>query len=91
MPGGGCDTQTVLCRGAPAEVRAEVARRVGDLAPGSGFVFTQVHDIQPDAPAENILAMFRAVADSGRQESQFSEKPSRFLAARNSGSVRYRR
>jgi len=64
--GGGCDTQTVLPRGTPADVRAEVRRRIDDLAPGGGFVFTQVHNIQPGVPPENIAAMFDAAMAFGR-------------------------
>jgi uroporphyrinogen decarboxylase len=56
--GGGCDTQTVLARGTPQEVRDEVRRRVDDLSPGGGFVFCQVHNIQADVPVDNILAMY---------------------------------
>lgn len=56
--GGGCDTQTILSRGTPNYVRQEVRKRVADLAPGGGFVFCQVHNIQPDIPVENILAMY---------------------------------
>ena len=63
--GGGCDTQKVLSRGTPAEVREEVRRRIGDFAPGGGFVFTQVHNIQPDVPPENVVAMFEAVKEFG--------------------------
>jgi uroporphyrinogen decarboxylase len=63
--GGGCDTQHVLNRGTPDEVREEVKRRIGDLAPGGGFVFCQVHNIQPDVPPENIVAMLDAAADFG--------------------------
>jgi uroporphyrinogen decarboxylase len=63
--GGGCDTQHVLNRGTPAEVREEVKRRIGDLAPGGGFVFCQVHNIQPEVPPENIVAMLAAAAESG--------------------------
>ena len=62
--GGGCDTQRVLAGGTEAEVRAEVRRRIADFAPASqaasgpgGFVFTQVHNVQPDVPAENVVAM----------------------------------
>jgi uroporphyrinogen decarboxylase len=55
--GGGVDTQKVLGGGTPDQVRAEVSRRIGDLATGGGFVFATVHNIQPDVPAENILAM----------------------------------
>jgi uroporphyrinogen decarboxylase len=63
--GGGCDTQSVLPLGTPADVREEVRRRIGDLAPGGGCVFTQVHNIQPGVPPENIAAMFDAALEFG--------------------------
>jgi uroporphyrinogen decarboxylase len=59
--GGGCDTQGVLDRGTPAEVAEDVRRRVAIFAPGGGFVFQQIHNIQANVPPENILAMFAAV------------------------------
>ena len=58
--GGGIDTQEVLPRGSVKEVKDEVKRRIDDLAPGGGFVFAAVHNIQPDAPPENIRAMWEA-------------------------------
>jgi uroporphyrinogen decarboxylase len=61
--GGGCDTQSVLAGGSAGEVRDEVRRRVRDFAPGGGFVFTQVHNIQPDVPPENIVAMLDALRE----------------------------
>jgi len=64
--GGGCDTQHVLNRGTPAEVREEVKRRIGDFAPGGGFVFCQVHNIQPEVQPENVVAMLEAAAEFGR-------------------------
>jgi uroporphyrinogen decarboxylase len=57
--GGGCDTQKVLPYGTPAEVQAEVQRRIRDLAPGGGFIFNPVHNIQPHVPPENIAVMFQ--------------------------------
>jgi len=63
--GGGCDTQTVLERGTPAEVAAEVRRRCADLAPGGGFVFCQVHNIQPTVTPANVMAMYEAVKEVG--------------------------
>lgn len=63
--GGGCDTQRVLNQGSPAEVRAEVRRRVADLAPGGGFVFNPVHNVQSGVPAANIVAMFDQARVSG--------------------------
>ena len=62
--GGGVDTQRVLGGGTPDEVRAEVHRRVADLSPGGGFVFATVHNIQPNVPPENILAMREALREA---------------------------
>ncbi len=63
--GGGCDTQSVLPNGSPQDVRDEVKRRIDTLAPGGGFVFTQVHNIQPGVPSENIIAMLDAAREFG--------------------------
>jgi uroporphyrinogen decarboxylase len=63
--GGGVDTQRVLGRGTPAEVRDEVRRRIEDLAPGGGFIFAAVHNIQADVPVENIVAMREALREYG--------------------------
>ena len=63
--GGGCDTQRILPHGTRQEIRDEVKRRIDDLAPGGGFVFAQVHNILPDVPPENIMAMFEAVWEFG--------------------------
>ncbi len=61
--GAGVDTRAVLNRGTPAEVKDQVKRRMEILAPGGGFVFNTVHNILPDVPPENVLAMFEAVAE----------------------------
>jgi len=63
--GGGVDTQQVLPRGTAAQVREEVRRRIEDLAPGGGFIFNTVHNIQADVPPENIIAMWEAVQEFG--------------------------
>ncbi|HID08073.1 MAG TPA: methyltransferase, partial [Armatimonadetes bacterium] len=55
--GGGCDTQTILPFASPAEVKRHVRERIETFAPGGGFVFAQVHNIQADVPPENISAM----------------------------------
>jgi uroporphyrinogen decarboxylase len=64
--GGGCDTQSVLNLGTADEVRAEVRRRIRDLAPGGGFVFNPVHNIQPHVSPENIAAMFAEAQSFGK-------------------------
>ena len=63
--GGGVNTQSVLPTRTPQEVRDEVRRRIEDLAPGGGYVFAAVHNIQPDVPPENILAMWEAWKEYG--------------------------
>jgi uroporphyrinogen decarboxylase len=63
---GAIDTSRVLPRGTPDEVRAEVRRRIGDLAPGGGYIVAAVHCIQPDVPPENIVAMCDEVERTGR-------------------------
>ena len=63
--GGGVDTQHVLPFGTPAEVREEVKRRIGDLAPGGGFVFASVHNVQSDVPPENFMAMWETMREVG--------------------------
>lgn len=63
---GAIDTQKVLPFGTPEEVRAEVRRRIHDLAPGGGYIAAAVHCLQPDVPLENILAMCDEVLKAGR-------------------------
>jgi len=62
--GGGVDTQRTLPFGTPDEVYRQVRERVDILAPGGGFVFNSIHNIQSNVPTRNILAMFRALKDS---------------------------
>ncbi len=62
--GGGVDTQQTLPFGTPDEVYRQVRERIDIFAPGGGFVFNSIHNIQSNVPAENILAVFRALKDS---------------------------
>jgi uroporphyrinogen decarboxylase len=64
--GGGVDTQRVLPFGKPQEVIDEVKRRIDDLAPGGGFVFAAIHNIQAYVPPENIVVAFDTALDYGR-------------------------
>ena len=66
--GGGVDTQTTFAFGKPAEVRDQVLRRMEVLAPGGGFIFNAVHNIQATTPVANIVAMIEAVKEfNGRK------------------------
>ena len=59
--GGGCDTQHVLPFATPDEVAQHVREQIDIFAPGGGYVFNQIHNIQPDVPPANVIAMFDAV------------------------------
>jgi uroporphyrinogen decarboxylase len=59
--GGGCDTSHILNRATPAEVKRHVLHNLEIFSKGGGFVFNTVHNIMPDIPPENIVAMFEAV------------------------------
>ena len=64
--GGGVDTQSTLNRGTPQMVRDEVRRIIDILAPGGGFVFAPVHNIQDDVPPENFWAMWDTLQEYGK-------------------------
>ncbi len=59
--GGGVDTQHVLPSGSVQEVADDVQRNIEALAPGGGFVFSTVHNIQAEARPENIMAMWKTL------------------------------
>lgn len=63
--GGGVDHQRVLGLGSPQDVRDDVKKRIDDLAPGGGFVFATIHNIQANDPPENIVAMWETLRDYG--------------------------
>ena len=63
--GGGVDTQRVLPFGTPQELKVDVRRNIVSLAPGGGYVFNTVHNIQADVPPENVIAMWEALQEYG--------------------------
>lgn len=66
--GGGCDTQKVLPRGSLEDIREEVKRNIEIFAPDGGFVFTPVHNIQPDVDPEKIVTLYDEARKSGKYE-----------------------
>jgi len=61
--GGGVDTQKVLPSGSVQEVIDHVKRNMDALAPGGGFVFSAVHNIQAEVSPENIMAMWKTLME----------------------------
>ncbi|MCK5878812.1 MAG: hypothetical protein KAH24_03470, partial [Holophagae bacterium] len=55
---GAMDTQHVLPNGSVGDVQRMVEERIGQLGEGGGYILSSCHNIQPDVPTENVLAMF---------------------------------
>jgi uroporphyrinogen decarboxylase len=60
---GGVDVQGWLQRAAPGEIRREIHRLIDEVGRGGGFLLAPCHQIQPDTPLENVLALYEAVAE----------------------------
>ncbi len=63
---GGLDQQQTIPFGTPEEAAADVRRVIKALAPGGGYIFAPCHNLQPDVPPQNIVAIYRAAAEFGR-------------------------
>lgn len=61
--GGGINTQSVLNRATPDEVKKHVTQNLEAFYRDGGFVFNTVHNILSDVPPQNIVAMFDAVRE----------------------------
>lgn len=58
--GGGIDTQDTLPNKSVEEIKAHVKKNMDILAKDGGFVFTTIHNIMGDVPADHIAAAFEA-------------------------------
>jgi uroporphyrinogen decarboxylase len=63
---GAVDIQTILSKGTPGQVRAEVKRLCDALGQGGGFVLAPTNNVMPETAVENILAMYEQARDEGR-------------------------
>jgi uroporphyrinogen decarboxylase len=58
--------QSTLPLADPVEVRATVAQRIAQCAPGGGFIIGPTHGIGAETPWANIVAFYEAVEEYGR-------------------------
>ena len=63
--GGAVDSQHILDRATPTEVAADARRHIAELAPGGGFVYASIHNIQPNVPPANVVALWTAIEEAG--------------------------
>lgn len=66
--GGACSTQTTLTHGTIDEIIEECKAMIKCYAPGGGFVYSQIHNIQADISPEKIMAVFDTALKYGRPE-----------------------
>lgn len=59
---GTISTQKTLPFGTGDEIAAEVRKRIDTVGKDGGLILAPSHNIQPDTPLENILAMYEAIA-----------------------------
>jgi uroporphyrinogen decarboxylase len=57
---GSISIQKTMPHGTPADIRREVRERVETLGHGGGLILCTAHNIQPDTPIDNVLALFEA-------------------------------
>ena len=62
--GGAVDPQHVLPRKTPREVKEQAKRNMEALMSDGGFVFGNPHNIQPNVPPENIVALYDAAIET---------------------------
>jgi len=63
---GGIDTQKLLPYGTPEEIKEGVKKIIEIYAPGGGYILGPSHNIEPDTPPENIVAMYEAAQKFGK-------------------------
>jgi uroporphyrinogen decarboxylase len=60
---GGIDNQRTLPFGTPEDVRREVWDNIRIFQRCKGYIVAPCHNIQPNTPTGNILALYEAIRD----------------------------
>lgn len=66
--GGACSTQTTMTHGTVDDIIKEAQDMIKIYAPGGGFVFGAIHNIQADIVPEKITALFETALQYGKPE-----------------------
>ena len=62
---GGFDIQKLLPLGSVEQIKEGVKKLIHEYAPGGGYIFATAHNIEPDVPPKNAVAMFDAAHEYG--------------------------
>lgn len=68
MWGAACSTQTTMTSGTIDDIVKQAKEMIKICAPGGGFVFSQIHNIQPNISPEKILALFDTALKYGNSD-----------------------
>jgi len=63
---GAIDTQQVLPFGSPEDVKRETLKVIRKLGRGGGLLLGPSHNVQPDVPPENLVALCQTAREFGR-------------------------
>lgn len=62
--GGGVDTQYILPNGTISEIEDHVKEVIDIMAPGGGFIWVPVHNVQSDIPPEKVHAAYQTAIEN---------------------------
>jgi uroporphyrinogen decarboxylase len=62
---GAIDVQQMMPNATPAELEAEIARRIYDLGRNGGYILAPCHNIGHDIPPENVVMLFEKARELG--------------------------
>jgi uroporphyrinogen decarboxylase len=63
---GGIDIQNTMPFGSTEDIEREVSERIRNFAPGGGYIICTAHNMLPDTPLENVLALYRSALVHGK-------------------------
>jgi uroporphyrinogen decarboxylase len=63
---GGTLDNELLSFATPAAISQAVRENIATLAPGGGLLFASVHNVGPEVPPENLVALFEAALTYGK-------------------------
>ena len=64
--GGGVDTRDMFTIRNTGAGKGNLKRNIEALAPGGGYLFGTIHNIQAEVPPQNVAAMLEALKDYGK-------------------------
>jgi len=74
---GAIDVQQMMPNATPAELEAEVARRVFDLGRDGGYILAPCHNLGHDIPPASIVTLFEKAREFGRDPAGLADRVAR--------------